>query len=257
MVYRHGRRCVYLIFSPFPNIPSHHNTTQAKTTVYLKRNWGLEHPAAEITGIDLSPIQPSFTPPNCKFEIDDITLPWTYSRPFDFINIRSLYGSIGDWPALYTHIYANLVPGGYLHQLEMSIQFKSDDGSLKPDHVMSQWSDIFHEASKKFGKSFYEVWNLSSYMRQVGFVDVTERVYKVPVNTWPADKHMKELGMWNLLHITQGAEGWGLYLLTRVMGWSIQEAQVFIAKFRTSVKERRVHAYFEVVVIHARKPTSG
>jgi hypothetical protein len=204
--------------------------------------------------VDLSPIQPQFTPPNCKFEIDDVTLPWTYTQSFDFINIRSLYGSIGDWPALYAQVYNNLEPGGYLHEMEMSIQFKSDDGTLTKDHVLSQWSDLFHEASERFGKSFYEVWNLSTYIRNAGFVDVEERVYKVPVNGWPADPHMKELGRWNLLHITQGAEGWGLYLLTKVMGWTVDEAQIFFAKFRAGVKERKVHAYFEVVVIHARKP---
>ncbi|KAI4943965.1 hypothetical protein J4E91_009113 [Alternaria rosae] len=213
-----------------------------------------EYPSAEILGVDLSPIQPQFTPPNCKFEIDDVTLPWTYTQRFDFINIRSLYGSIGDWPALYTQVYNNLEPGGYLHELEMSIQFKSDDGTLTKEHVLSQWSDLFHEASERFGKSFYEVWNLSTYIRNAGFKDVEERVYKVPVNGWPADPHMKELGRWNLLHITQGAEGWGLYLLTKVMGWSVEEAQIFFAKFRSGVKERKVHAYFEVVVIHARKP---
>jgi len=214
-----------------------------------------EHPGAEILGIDLSPIQPSFTPPNCKFEIDDVTSPWTWpDSHFDFINIRSLYGSIGDWPALYAQIYKHMQPGGCLHQLEMSIQFKSDDGTLLPDNVLSQWSDVFHEASKKFGKSFYEVWSLSNYIRNTGFENVDEKVYKVPVNGWPADPHMKELGRWNFLHITQGAEGWGLYLLTKVMGWSIEEAQMFIAKFRNGVKDRKVHAYFEVVVIHARKP---
>ncbi|KAI4657319.1 uncharacterized protein J4E79_007392 [Alternaria viburni] len=213
-----------------------------------------EYPGAEILGVDLSPIQPQFTPPNCKFEIDDVTLPWTYTQPFDFINIRSLYGSIGDWPALYAQVYNNLEPGGYLHEMEMSIQFKSDDGTLTKEHVLSQWSDLFHEASERFGKSFYEVWNLSTYIRNAGFKDVEERVYKVPVNGWPADPHMKELGRWNLLHITQGAEGWGLYLLTKVMGWTVDEAQIFFAKFRSGVKERKVHAYFEVVVIHARKP---
>lgn len=214
-----------------------------------------EYPGAEITGVDLSPIQPSFTPPNCKFEIDDVTAPWTYpAGSFDFVNIRSLYGSIADWPALYAQVFDGLMPGGYLHQLEMSIQFKSDDGTLLPDNPMSQWSDVFHEASKRFGKSFFEVWNLSRYIRNTGFEDVVERVYKVPVNGWPADPHMKELGRWNFLHITQGAEGWGLFLLTNVMGWTPQEAMVFIAKFKNSIKERRVHAYFEVVVIHARKP---
>jgi trans-aconitate methyltransferase len=102
-----------------------------------------EHPGAEIVGVDLSPIQPSFTPPNCKFEIDDVTSTWTYPlNHFDFINIRSLYGSIADWPSLYAQVYRHMQPGGYLHQLEMSIQFKSDDGTLAPDHVLSQWSGM-------------------------------------------------------------------------------------------------------------------
>lgn len=65
-----------------------------------------EHPGAEVIGVDLSPIQPQFTAPNCQFEIDDITSPWTYPKDhFDFIHIRTLYGSVGDWPGLYKQIY--------------------------------------------------------------------------------------------------------------------------------------------------------
>ena len=76
-----------------------------------------------------------------------------------------------------------------------------------------------------------------------------------PSNPGPvADPRMKEIGRWNFLHCTQGAEGWGLFLLTKVMGWSVEAAQVFIAKFRNGLKERRVHAYFEVVQFSARKP---
>ncbi|KAF2032346.1 S-adenosyl-L-methionine-dependent methyltransferase [Setomelanomma holmii] len=214
-----------------------------------------EHPSSDVLGVDLSPIQPSFTPPNCIFEIDDVTSSWTWPlNYFDFVNIRSLYGSIASWRALYAEIFNHMTPGGYLHQLEMSVQFESDDGTLASDHVLSQWSDVFHDASKKFRESFYEVWNLSRYIRNQGFVDAVERIYKVPVNGWPADPHLKELGRWDYLHITQGAEGWGLMLLTKVMGWSVQEAQVFIAKFRNGVRERKEHAYLEVVVIHARKP---
>ncbi|UQC81420.1 methyltransferase domain-containing protein [Colletotrichum lupini] len=32
-------------------------------------------PNAEVTGIDLSPIQPSWVPPNVKFEVDDVESP--------------------------------------------------------------------------------------------------------------------------------------------------------------------------------------
>ncbi|KAF2241609.1 S-adenosyl-L-methionine-dependent methyltransferase [Trematosphaeria pertusa] len=205
-----------------------------------------EHPAAEVTGIDLSPIQPTFAPPNCRFEIDDVTAPWTLPPShFDFINIRALYGSIADWPALYAQIYAHLLPGGWLHQLEMSIQMKSDDGSLAPDHILSQWSDVFHEAGEKFGKSFRAVYSLRDWVKAAGFEDVHEVWYKLPIGGWSSDAHLKELGRWNLLHCTQGAEGWGLFLLTKVMGWSVEEAQVFIAKFRSGLRDKGVHAYFE------------
>lgn len=73
------------------NLPFH----PPKLTL-VKSDFADEHPAAEILGVDLSPIQPSFAPPNCKFEVDDITAPWAYEPPkFDFIHIRTLYGT---WP---------------------------------------------------------------------------------------------------------------------------------------------------------------
>lgn len=34
------------------------------------------YPTAQIIGTDLSPVQPSWVPPNCKFEIDDFELDW-------------------------------------------------------------------------------------------------------------------------------------------------------------------------------------
>jgi len=42
-----------------------------------------EHPSAQVIGVDLSPIQPDITPPNCSFEIDDLKNEWTWSYPFD------------------------------------------------------------------------------------------------------------------------------------------------------------------------------
>lgn len=35
-----------------------------------------EHPNAQVLGIDLSPVQPEWVPPNCTFEVDDFDLEW-------------------------------------------------------------------------------------------------------------------------------------------------------------------------------------
>jgi hypothetical protein len=41
-----------------------------------------------------------------RFEIDDMTEEWTYPPShFDFIHIRSLFGSIPDWPKVYEQAF--------------------------------------------------------------------------------------------------------------------------------------------------------
>jgi hypothetical protein len=64
------------------------------------------YPQTEVIGVDLSPIQPQLVPPNCKFEIDDVSSPWTYPpNYFDLIHIRALLGSLEDWPQFYKECY--------------------------------------------------------------------------------------------------------------------------------------------------------
>ena len=49
-------------------------------------DFGDEHPSAEVLGTDLSPTQPTWVPPNVRFEIDDATKPWTWDAgAFDFV----------------------------------------------------------------------------------------------------------------------------------------------------------------------------
>lgn len=55
-----------------------------------------------VLGVDLSPIQPDFVPPNCRFEVDDITKDWTYQEnEFDFVHIRGMTGCVPDWVELH------------------------------------------------------------------------------------------------------------------------------------------------------------
>jgi hypothetical protein len=47
-----------------------------------------------------------FVAPNCRFEVDDASLEWTYPpSTFDYIHVRALYGSIADWPKFYREVY--------------------------------------------------------------------------------------------------------------------------------------------------------
>ncbi len=90
-----------------------------------------EFPSAEIIGTDISPTQPSWTPPNVNFQIDDAQLEWTFpENSFDFIHVRYLHGAISDWKAFYQQVYRCLKPGGWFQQLEPNIELRCDNPAV-------------------------------------------------------------------------------------------------------------------------------
>jgi SAM-dependent methyltransferase len=60
-----------------------------------------EYPEAQVLGVDLSPIQPLFVPPNVKFEVDDLEEDWTFTYKFDFIYCRMMTSSFKNWPRFF------------------------------------------------------------------------------------------------------------------------------------------------------------
>ncbi|KAF2651876.1 S-adenosyl-L-methionine-dependent methyltransferase [Lophiostoma macrostomum CBS 122681] len=214
-----------------------------------------KHPSAEVLGTDLSPTQPSMIPPNLKFEIDDCTETWLYKpSTFDFIHVRSLYGCVSDWPKFYKEALDHLKPGGWIEQVEMSVVPKSDDGTVAPGHIFEQWGQISLELGDRFGKSLRTVDESKKGIEDAGFVNVVEHRWKLPIGGWTKDQKLKEVGLYNRIHWEQGIEGWCLYLLTHVMGWSVEEVQVYLAKMREALKDRGLHAHQEVSLVYGQRP---
>lgn len=62
---------------------------------------GDEYPGAEVIGIDLSPIQPTWVPPNVRFLVDDAEADWMSSpNSLDFIHARHVCMAIKDFPRM-------------------------------------------------------------------------------------------------------------------------------------------------------------
>ncbi|KFY66075.1 hypothetical protein V496_02217 [Pseudogymnoascus sp. VKM F-4515 (FW-2607)] len=148
-----------------------------------------QFPSAQVTGFDLSPIQPQWVAPNLRFEINDACdSDWGYPlNSFDFIHVRAMYGSVADWPAFYQQALDNLVPGGWYQQIEMSVVLKSDDGSVTEGSIFDQWGKVSLEAGDKFGKDLRIHEQIKGYVMDAGFVDVVETVYRWPVGGWAKD----------------------------------------------------------------------
>ena len=50
------------------------------------------------------------------------------------------------------------------------------------------------------------------------------------------------------------AESYSLALFTRVLGWSVEECQVFLAGVRNDLKNPKVHSYCNLHIVYGMKP---
>ncbi|KAK2795973.1 hypothetical protein FQN50_009655 [Emmonsiellopsis sp. PD_5] len=207
------------------------------------------YPQAElILGNDLSPIQPSWVPPNVKFVVDDAESEWVPTQPYNYIHARYLAASISNWPRLMKQCYDNLTPGGWVEFHDTNGYPYSEDGSIDmtPKYKLTEMTDLLGVVCEKTNRELHPGPKLKKWVEDAGFINVKEEVRKLPVGTWPKDKTMKEIGAFTALQWTEGVEGFTTYPFTQVLGWSKEEVEVFCAQLRADVKKRNVHALLNV-----------
>ncbi|KAK1991146.1 methyltransferase domain-containing protein [Colletotrichum falcatum] len=216
-----------------------------------------ENPDCEVIGTDISPIQPSWVPPNLKFEIDDCTREWTFEPgSFDYVHIRFLVGSIADWPALFKEAYRALKPGGYLESFEVSPMILSDDGTVPETSALGQWGKFFEEGGRKMGRSFRvldeELQRTS--MEAAGFENIAEWNNKAPLGNWPKDPVKKEIGEWAQLTLLSDIEGYVLFMANVMNTWTRDEIHVYAAQLRREIRSGKLHGYYRQRVVWGQKP---
>ncbi|KAI5840911.1 S-adenosyl-L-methionine-dependent methyltransferase [Tricharina praecox] len=214
-------------------------------------------PSAEVIGTDLSPIQPSWTFSNCRFEIDDAELTWTFpNNHFDFIHSRTMAQSIRDWPNYVRQMYKHTAPGGYVEIVELFGDNFCDDGTLKPNGGLRTYYKHWIPAMEK-SLNFKQPTDAdyAQFLKDAGFVDVKVYHRKQILSPWPKDKTLKEMGRYNLLNVQTGYHAYGMALFTRVCGFTTEEATKLCNDARDDASSTKTHVYNKMWFIVARKPT--
>jgi len=219
-----------------------------------------EFASAVVVGTDLSPIQPNIVPPNCMFYVDDFESEWTFGpdEAFDFIHGRSIGGSVNDFSLLYSRIYRNLKPGGWVEIQENESYLASDDDpnlEMIPNTV--KWVALCRKAASQFSKSIFLVSEQKQHLIDTGFCDVHDNMFKVPIGTWPAEPKLKEIGRYHREVFLLSLESYTVGLLGRVDGWSNDECQVIMADVRREIRDPKLHLYGVFYVVIGRRPEAS
>jgi SAM-dependent methyltransferase len=218
-----------------------------------------EYPEATVIGTDLSPIQPTWVPPNVKFEIDDAERDWTWPLDhFDLVHMRTMTGCIKNWDHVYSEAFRHTKPGGYIEVQEMDyFGVIQNESSKNPGTSLLQWCELQGQAAAKVGLNLRtSVETLKGYMEKAGFVDVDSREFKLPIGPWPAKKRLRDAGLLQLSAMLEGMEGLSLRLLGFYGDgkWTREELQILLAKVRSELKSGGCHVYWPVMIVWGRKP---
>jgi len=243
-----------LYLAPLDPAKTHHALDLGTGTGIWALDFSDQFLQCEVTGVDLSPIQPRWVPPNVKFEIDNIEQEWTWPVKFDFVFGRYLMCALKDYSGVIEQAYEHLNTGGWAEFQDLDMNVTSDDGTLAKDSSTNKCVSLTAQACEKIGLEHSPGPKLEQWVRDAGFQNVHHHVVKLPYGIWPKNRVAKEVGLYNLRQLLDGLESYSLRLFCDVLGWSKEEFQILAAGVRNELRSGTVHAYYNLHVVYGQKP---
>ena len=156
---------------------------------------GEQCPSASIVGTDLCLAKPSRTPYNVKFEMADFEDEWPWDRrAFDFIHIRFNTMAVLNWPRLFARAIEALRPGGYIEVVDVACSPRLADDTIPEDSQAAKFFELLSEGCRQVGRDLDAPLKWRVQAREAGFVNVEERVFKVPIGRWHEEEKWKAVG---------------------------------------------------------------
>ncbi|KPM45556.1 hypothetical protein AK830_g945 [Neonectria ditissima] len=209
-------------------------------------------PSASVVGVDLSPIQPSWVPPNLRFLVDDIEDKWMHGYGWDFVHMRCISPWLKDEVNVLRQAYEHLNPGGWIEIQELDARANCDDGSLTPDAPLAKFFDTAETAVANFGMKFRAGENLREPLEKAGFTNITCKILKVPIGTWAKDKKLRLIGLYCRTAVGDMFGAMAAKPLRKIL--DPVDIELFLAAARKDLHDGSKHSYEKYYFWMGQKP---
>ncbi|KAK1777081.1 S-adenosyl-L-methionine-dependent methyltransferase [Copromyces sp. CBS 386.78] len=211
-------------------------------------------PMARVRGMDISPVQPLWVPPNVDFLVDDCEQEWLMRGEADYAHFRFMATVLKNLPVVLGHAYDALKPGGWIEFQELNCEVFCDDDTMPADDdPVKVLYDLTQQAFARFNMNITIPKILKQYLADAGFVNIQCVVKKVPIGVWAKDKTLRLVGLYQkmaILEIMQALAGRPFDAL----GLDQVQKEMIMMEARKGLDNPRVHRYFRYYFWFAQKP---
>jgi hypothetical protein len=181
-----------------------------------------------------------------KFRIDDFDKPWGFEQPIDLVHSRICSGiAIRNWPNYLSESYRCLRPGGWVEAQEFYNKPMSDNDSFPPDSAVIRWHDLSQKGMLLGGCDMrISSQQIKSYMEEAGFVNVQTINMKLPMSPWSKNPKLKVAGRYVMIGMLGDLFGISLKVFTQLLGWKIEDLEVFLREVEKEWKREDIHGYW-------------
>ena len=139
----------------------------------------------------------------------------------------------------------HLSPGGYFESHEVKIRLGNDSKEIFEDDPLALWCKYMRDSIVKMDRNLDpEVNDTVDAMRRIGFVDIVVRPFKLPLGPWETEEDLKNGGLAQLIALDVGLQSISLAAFTRLLGWTKEEVEVFLASVRKDMKAKANDGFY-------------
>jgi hypothetical protein len=128
---------------------------------------------------------------------------------------------------------------------------------MPASHPVVEFWDNVTAGLASLGVNFNATLDLAIMLRAAGFVNITTRIFHVPIGPWPKNKVLKMVGLFWRTSLRDGVLPIALGPITRGLGWSKERVEVWLVGVRKAYLEGGIHGYMPLHIICGQKPEEG
>lgn len=173
-------------------------------------------------------------------------VPLRFAEKFDFIHLRYL-SYAADHDTIFKNAYDNLNPGGWAEFHEWLLVVHSSNGFSKGrGAVLKEWSDLCVEGARRQGKDMKISLKFKPMLQALGFENLVQLKYDVPLNPWIPDPRQKRIAEMTLKTMQIAIRPFTKSNMGIGLGYSADKLEEIMAQVSKDVSNTDVHGYMSV-----------